>query len=349
MPELVPHLRDRGSVGYVRVYQESLTVRDFNNGLQPVIIELSNGMKGHGTCLGCHDAPCMMLSEADMKLSESLAAFPGNPSREICPTQAITWDDSDEFTHVNSEACIGCGLCVARCPYGAISLSDQGVAVVEHDDLDDLTVEGANSTSPEEHPETLRIGRIGPIDSPSVREMPNSIAKMPNHVATRFIRNLLIECGMKTRTRRQGDTNIRIDGVLFTKDKDVGVLEIELGNDVLASPRALLEDVAVLHRRYGVEKENITPVSVVVELPNRRTEYFRVIDDIEKVLGLRCRTVTVGALLSMIWHFQRINGFTEGLFETSPDDSDLLPAMQRYVSESIPAIEPYPGAYRSSK
>ena len=193
------------------------------------------------------------------------------------------------------------------------------------------------------------VGRIGPMDTPVVGQMPTTIASMYNNVATRFIRNLLIQCGVQCRTRRPGDTNVRMDGVLATADGGLGVLEIEFGNGVLESPRALLEDLAVLRGRYGIESDIITPVSVVAELPSTRSEYFQVINDIEKVLSFCCRTVTVGALLAIIWNFQRIEGFSENLFTTSPNDTDLLPAMQLNLSELIPACEPYPGAYRPSK
>ena len=349
MSELVPHLRNRGAHGRRRAYWEPLTDRDFNEGLQPVLVELGNATKGRGTCLGCLDAPCMVLSEGDMELPEVLREFPGNPSREVCPTRAIDWDDTDEFVRVDSEACIGCGLCVARCPYGAISLTGDGVALVESNDPDGMTVPAADASGQTEHPTSPMNGRIGPMDIPVVEQMPAKIAEMYSNVAVRFIRNLLIQCGVQCRTRRPGDTNIRMDGVLATVDSSLGVLEVEFGNGVLESPRSLLEDLAVLRGRYGIQLDDNTPVSVVAELPNTRSEYFQVVNDIEKVLSLRCRTVTVGALLALFWNFRRIEGFPGDLFTTSPDDTDLLPALQRHFPETFLAVEPYPGAYRPSK
>ena len=128
------------------------------------------------------------------------------------------------------------------------------------------------------------------------------------------MRNLLIECGLKCRTRRPGDTNVRIDGVLATPDGRPGVLEIEFDTAVLDNPRKLLEDVAVLHGRYSIEVSSIDPVSVVKLLPNARSEYYQVISDIEKILGLRLRTVTVGVMLVMLWHFEKLEGFRGDLF-----------------------------------
>lgn len=349
MYQVIPHLRAREPGRRIREYREPLTRRDFGEGLRSVLVEFGDSTKGRGTCLGCYDAPCMLLAEGDMDLPDALREFPGDPSREVCPTQAITWDDSGGAAVIDGEGCIGCGLCVARCPYGAISLTREGKATVESSDPDNLTVELPDPPRAAGHAKVAVDGRIGPMRFPAVRRMPDSIADMESHVGSRFIRNLMIECGIECRIRRRGDTNVRMDGVLATTDGRLGVLEIELGNDVLESPRALLEDVAVLHGRYGIEVGDIDPVSVITGLPNVRSEYYQVISDIEKVRGLRCRTVTVGALLAVMWIFERIDRFNGDLFVTSPDSTDLLPAMRRHLSESIPVWPPYEGTYSPSK
>ena len=335
--------------GKVRDYRGPVSGRDFNGGLQPVVVELEEGIKGRGSCLGCHDAPCMTMAAEDLALPEVLREFPGDPSRDVCPTGAIAWNASGEAAEVNDDACIGCGLCVARCPYGAISLTREGVAVVESGDPDGLTEAADRASSSAGHVRTQRLGRIGPIRFPAVQRMPDAIEGLTSHVGNRFIRNLLIECGIQCRIRRPGDTNVRMDGVLATNEGRLGVLEIELGSAVLESPRELLEDVAVLRGRYGVEVGSIDPVSVIMRLPNARSEYFRVISDIGQVLNLRCRTVTVGALLAVLWQFERIGEFTGDLFVTSPDYTDLLNGMRYHLSDSIPMWEPYAGAYRTPK
>ena len=349
MFEVVPHLRVREPGSKIREYREPAIGRDFKEGLRPVTIELEDATKGLGTCLGCGDAPCMTLATEDLILPEVLGEFPGDPDRKVCPTEAITWNDSGEAAAVNGNDCIGCGLCIARCPYGAISLTSEGVAIVESGDPDGLTVAASGASSFTGHKRVMDVGRIGPVLSLALRQMPEAIAGLNNGASTRFIRNLLIECGIKCRTRRLGDTNIRMDGVIATTDGRLGVLEIELGNEVLESPRALLEDTAVLYGRYGIEVGKIDPVSVVAALPNNRSEYYRVMSDVEDVLNLRCRTVTVGALLAVLWHFERINGLSGDLFMTSPDNTDLLPPMTRHLSESIPAQPPYEGAYSPPK
>ena len=349
MHEIVPHLKARDPSGKVREYREPVVSLHLDAGLLPVLVELEDGSRGLGTCLGCHDAPCMTLAAEEMALPDALGAFPGDLSSDVCPTDAITWAAAGDVAVVNGEACIGCGLCVARCPYGAISLNREGVAVVECEDPDDLTVAAEGGASAAGHGRPWAVGQIGPMDLPVLLQMPGAIDDLDSHVRNRLVRNLLIECGVRCRISRTGDTNVRMDGVLATDDGRLGVLEIELGKDVLEVPRALLEDVAVLHGRYDIDVESIDPVSVITKLPNARAEYFRVMADIEKVLKLRCRTVTVGALLAVLWQLETIEGFTGDLFVTSSADTDLFPAMRRYLSASLPAEEPYPGAYRSVK
>ena len=233
MSEDVPHMMAREPGSRIRDYRGPMSRRDFNGGLQPVVVELKESIKGRGTCLGCYDTPCMTMAAEDLALPEVLREFPGDPSRDVCPTGAIAWNTSGEAVEVNRDACIGCGLCVARCPYGAISLTPEGVAVVVSGDPDDLTVAADRTLSSAGHVRTQRMGRIGPVRISAVQQMPDSIDSLNSNAGTRLVRNLLIECGIKCRIRRPGDTNVRMDGVLATAEGRLGVLEIELGNAVL--------------------------------------------------------------------------------------------------------------------
>lgn len=55
-----------------------------------------------GTCLQCETALCM----------------------EVCPTNAITRDPQTSAVIVDKENCLGCGICVAACPFGYMHLDD---------------------------------------------------------------------------------------------------------------------------------------------------------------------------------------------------------------------------------
>ena len=107
-----------------------------------------------------------------------------------------------------------------------------------------------------------------------------------------------------------------------------------------------MEDVAILHSRYGYAVADIDPVSIIFAFPNERSEYYQVIRDIETVLGLRCRTITVGALVALLWTGTRLDGFVDDDFVVGEGTIDLA------ASLSIPndlLKEPYPGAFTPTK
>jgi hypothetical protein len=115
---------------------------------------------------------------------------------------------------------------------------------------------------------------------------------------------------------------------------------------VLDSPRALLEDVAVLHSRYGYAVDGIDPVSIILSLPNVRSEYYQVIRDIEKVLGLRCRTVTIGSLVALMWNCAKLDGFNGDAYTIGESVVNL----DEFLGlANAKLIEPYPGAFKPAK
>ena len=349
MSRIIPHKNSKVQGAKFRNYKTEILELDFGENFEPVLVKFDNGKLGRGTCLRCFDAPCIQFTQIELELPQFFEEFPGDPSLEVCPTQAISWNTTDSLPAINDNDCISCGLCISRCPYGAIHITDKGIVSIQVDDPDQLTVESRNITSHGNHYIPRKLGSIGPIRSQPMLAMPNMLTNLLDFQKSRLVRNLLIQCGIPSSIRRKGDTNISMDGVSALSDGHWGVFEIELSNAVLELPRALLVDVAVLHNRYGFEVDKIYPISVVLSLPNSRSEFFRVINDIEQILGLRFRTITVGALLSVLWHLKKITGFTNELFSTNPSSTDLYPSMKQNICKSLSSSEPYPGAYRPIK
>ena len=299
---------------------------------------------GRSTCLGCDDAPCMELSEANLTPSLTFAEFPRDPSREVCPTGAMDWDGVVHAPTIDVEKCVGCGLCAVHCPYGAIMLSDDGIASVQKHDLDDVSV--TNTQGHRAHVITARQGALGGPNAPFAKRLPMIAASLSDIQRSRMVRNMLLACGVAASLRRKGDTNIRMDGLLHFASGKIGVFELEI-SAVLESPRALLEDIAVLHGRFDVPMADIVPVSIVAALPNVRVEYYQVMDDISKVLDIRCHTLTLGALCMLMWRFNTLEGLPSDLF-TTVLDSDLHTSLAKLDSDISPK-EPHPGAYRPAK
>lgn len=342
MSDFVVHKGRREAGTFARHYGAKVTDVHCAHGMRTVIT-LADGRVGVGTCLGCGYSPCMEKDDSELTLFGALDAFPGDPSHDVCPTRAIRWDGENSTAFVLADDCIGCGLCISRCPYGAISLGDGLTARVEVTDPDGLVVKGPAEG---EHPEVNRSGQIASLDAPAAANLPAAVGSLDDSRTTLWIRNLLNGVGLNARTRRRGDTNMRIDAVGFSRSERPFVAEIETGTGVLESPRALLEDVAVLHSRYGYSVDGIDPVSIILSFPNVRSEYYQVVRDIEKVLNLRCRTITIGALVALLWRCGRIDGFDDDAFTVGEETIDLANFLGL---DDKKIVEPYPGAFRPAK
>ena len=94
---------------------------------------------------------------------------------------------------------------------------------------------------------------------------------------------------------------VQID-IVATRDGHVCPVEVEFTQAVVDAPRNVLDDLAVLIGRYKREKEKLNGLVVALSLPNRRSEYFQVIEDIANVLGIKIGSVTIGALLLLSWN-----------------------------------------------
>jgi ferredoxin len=313
---------------------------------QRTMVYLSNGRSGLGSCLGCGSPRCMEKEENEFALDGALNSFPGDPSLDVCPTRAIQWDLEQTAVTISEADCIGCGLCVTRCPYGALSLQEGQngmVASVEISDPQNI-VTGESGTG--SHPQVEKIGRIAELDAPAALSLQKNVLWLKDSDRKLFVRNLLNEVGLTARTRRKGDSNLRMDAVGFSHLRRPFVAEIEMSSGVLDSPRALLEDVAVLHSRYGYATDIIDPVSIILALPSVRSDYYQVVRDIEKVLGLRCRTLTVGMLIALLWNLRRIQGFDGDAFAIGEGVVDLSGFI---ADKGEQWKEPYAGAFRPAK
>lgn len=345
MSDLVPHKRTLHREGRLRWFHSEPKTIAFVPG-KGAEVSFVDGSKGRGTCLGCHDSPCMELTGAQLNIGGTLSTFPGDPSRDVCPTGAIEWDEAGAVPTINTQDCIGCGLCALRCPYGAIQLTVDGMALVEGSDPDGITT--TETGAAQCHVMTPRVGALGNVAMPFARMLLETIARLTDIQVARLARNMLAACGMAASMRRKGDTNIRMDGLVRLATDQIGVVELETGTAVLENPRALLEDMAVLYGRFRVPKANIVLISVLGELPNYRAEYYQVIEDIAKVLNVHCRTLTLGAICMVMWRFVSLKGLDGDSFALRRDKADLFPSLARLISD-LSVEEPYPGAYRPSK
>ena len=116
----------------------------------------------------------------------------------------------------------------------------------------------------------------------------------------RLVAKLLSDLGISTYLTRQGDVNLRMDAV-GADNELFYVVETEFLAS-LDSPRDILDDVAVFCSRYDISKTKVIGIIVMCEFPNKRSEFWELINDIKKVVGLKIATIPLAALLTLYWN-----------------------------------------------
>ena len=85
----------------------------------PAQMIFSNGDKCSTACIGCKNPSCMYYDDSEIECS-NLPDFPNDKSTDVCPVNAIEWDSITETPKIDESKCLHCGLCIKRCPVGAL-------------------------------------------------------------------------------------------------------------------------------------------------------------------------------------------------------------------------------------
>lgn len=297
---------NRETVGISLVYAPAL-IR--HNAQRPSTYE-ADGRTCISSCVGCLNPTCMRFSPEELKLSdERLNEFPVDADDSVCPMNALIWERGNQTPTVVTERCINCGICARRCPIGAIF--SNGYSAVIHSGEAEVEFRAATTDNLEIHAKQMHlllvcrhVGQYLNLNELSIDVLYRKLggqqteAQFPNFI----VRNLFLVLGNQCIIRRRGDVYFRIDAIIADAPA-IGIAEVDFHKDSLESPRAILDDIAVLSSRYGIDKQHIKPFIVSLEFPNIRTEYWRVIKDIRDVLGIRINSLSLGALCILAWNF----------------------------------------------
>jgi len=296
--------------GKVLAAKSAPTRIEFLAGTGPNRVHFADGSTAAASCLRCHDAPCHHYGVGESECS-SLPNLPADRNADVCPTGAVSIAARTGAAKIDPERCIYCGVCVARCPVGAIFLLPSKGAVVE----DEANAHFATTTQYSEQAMLAsrnsleRVGKTGVFlreNDALIADIGRRIASVrasltdnfPNHLA----RNLLRAAGISVDMRRVGNNHLRADLVLGSNGIKQGVVEVEFGVEaILDAPRDLLDDIAVFVSRHGWKKDDIVALIVGDVLPNRRSEFWHIIRDIRDVLAIEIATVTVLVLMLLVW------------------------------------------------
>tara|TARA_A100001011_G_C13941165_1_gene687203 strand:- start:3 stop:683 length:681 start_codon:yes stop_codon:yes gene_type:complete len=109
---------------------------------------------------------------------------------------------------------------------------------------------------------------------------------------------LFTQIGIQNSIARVGDNNFRTD--LILKDSDLtGIVDIGKSEEALESPRNILEQNAIFFSRYNIKDDKVFIV-VSNHLPRLRQDYWKVLNDIKKILNIDIKNITTGTLFLLV-------------------------------------------------
>lgn len=271
--------------------------------------------------------------------------FPADASDGACPTGALRWEDGHPTPEVDSALCIGCGICASRCAVGAISLAADGSAsigatVSSHFERTrtPLNVEESRQER-ERFTYAERIGMFRAITDAHVEiaaeKISSVLSTLPPRSPTLLARNLLRALGLRAVSRRLGDVNVRVDLMYEALDGILGCTEVEFAPAVLLdTPRNVLDDVAVAVGRHQVPRERVGGLILALALPNERSEFWQVLQDIKRVLGIHVGVATIPALYMLVWN-ARLSALARGAFplDVAEGTRSIRPTIEGLLGE----------------
>lgn len=281
----------------------------------PQTINFSHGKKSMASfsdgslssigCMGCALPKCIFFSDDEIHC-DAVPGFSADNNNSVCPTNAISWNYDTDTPLIDETKCIKCGVCLNRCPVGAIYYNN-GIKInstlSEKQKTVPYTIENARACT--EQIENISVEKAGiPIleSDDLMFEIYQELLKADYKVHNYIARNLLISLGCKCSIRRIGDVYTRMDAFYSAKDSSIGAVEVEFGHDTLDAARGILDDIAVSNTRYSIPREENLPFVVCLQLPNIRQGYWQVVKDVKNVEDIIINTVTIGSLMILNWN-----------------------------------------------
>jgi ferredoxin len=236
----------------------------------------------------------------------NLSKFPSDKDNNVCPVNALYIDEHGKLS-IDSNKCIKCGLCIKRCPVGAIYYSQNNVRINHNsENLINVMANTENVKLQQNQLDILESAvKTGCFITES-NELFISIYSQLQGINSKYHdeigRNLLIGLGCCASKRRIGDVYTRMDAIYSLGSNIIGSAEIEFGRDTLDASRGILDDIATMNVRYGLSKDKNKALVICLQLPNARQGYWQVIKDIKNVENIKIQTLSIGAMMILIWN-----------------------------------------------
>lgn len=260
-------------------------------------------------CINCVHPRCMMLDKHEIEC-DLFSELSHDVNLGVCPKDAIKV--GMKRISIDGDKCIGCGLCATRCGLGAITIKAGIAKVSENESVEYMSLTEENMELQKVFLSKLEtVNKSGNIIIESdevIEKIYERLGQLSQEKQNIFVRNALIALGNKATLSRKGNVYQRMDG-FYQNSKGFGVIEIETGSEMLDVSRAILDDIAVVDSRYDLKKDDNQALAICLGFPNKRTDYWQVVKDIQVVTGVQIRTLTFGALLIMLWSLKSMEDF----------------------------------------
>jgi ferredoxin len=281
-------------------------------------------------CINCISTPCMVYNQ-----DEQICGFTEMPSsylKSVCISGAISFSEISNFPEISPKKCISCGLCAIRCNFSAIyfengefnlRISESINIEYRTDHLPNIIREQELVYTTENTKNQYSIIEKELIDE--FHDKSSNYLKRNNGSENELIKNFLLNLGIKVKSRAIGNNDIRTD--LFGLNDEFCVLcEVDTtSNDQLDLTRAILDDVAVFCSRYNVQFENIIPIIVIDKFPNKRSDFYEVLSDIENITGLRVCVLSLHLLFILnILNYKMKSNELKALFKVKKGCESIM-------------------------
>lgn len=262
---------------------------------RPAIFDDGLGETQTSVCLRCPARYCGHFQASE------LGPAVGHRNDLVCPVDAITFVRGEP---VIDDSCIGCGLCVMRCPYGSLYFTNERRPA--HDDpgpgaLTDVSVEEFEVFDRDLH--RIRAFDADPTAS-TVRGSIENAAALDKTQYYPLIGSLLTAAGFPTVTSRVGDTSNRFDALIIDLEESIP-LEIKAPREVgyvnVKSVQQALENKVILDAREFFPSLSATSTLVVgYEYPAQRSDVLALINDIQATFGIQVGILDLGAVYKLV-------------------------------------------------
>lgn len=300
------------------------TISSITFGSEQSYIVTNKGNKIASKCVGCKNHKCCMFEEDELKLDQF--GIPVDIRTNVCPTDAISIN-KDGSISIDNYKCIECGLCLLRCPLGAIHLKNRSAMVEVYETIVDNPSKVDELKKDQMMKNILSVRKSGNVliaNKDLIDHFYEKFSRLSSQyqIADILVRNLFVQLGCSYGIRRRGDVINRIDGILF-KNGQIVLNEVELSEDVLESPRAVLDDIAIYKYKFAKSNDKLSGLITLAQLPNSRAEMWRVIEDIKKVLNIDIDVVTIGTLLLLVWNRTNLKECKEPFFNNKTKNRNI--------------------------